>query len=213
MDKSRLEAFSDGVFAVAITLLALDLVVRPPGSGHSVAWQLGHQWPQFVAYVVSFFTIGIIWVNHHALFKTITGVDRTVLFLNLSLLAVVVLFPFATSMVADYLTADNWDASVAAAFYSSLGVAMSVCFTLIFRWSVAGNHQIVPIPPDKVRGASWRFSIGLVFYVVAVGAAFISAPLALAINGAIAAYYVFEHTPAGHLHDGERSGQPAEPTE
>jgi uncharacterized membrane protein len=200
MDKSRLEAFSDGVFAVAITLLALDLTVRPPGSGHSVAWQLGHLWPQFAAYVVSFFTIGIIWVNHHALFKTITGIDRTVLFLNLLLLMVVVVFPFATSLMADYLTADNWDATVAAAFYSSLGVAMSVCFTLIFRWSLTGSHQRVPIPADKVGEATVRFGLGLVGYVVAVGAAFVSAPVSLAINGAVAGYYVFEHTPAGHQH-------------
>ena len=93
MDRSRLEAFSDGVFAVAITLLALNLAVPGPGHG-ALLQQLGSHWPAFVAYVISFFTIGIIWVNHHALVRNIAVVDRTLLFLNLLLLAFVVAIPF-----------------------------------------------------------------------------------------------------------------------
>jgi uncharacterized membrane protein len=85
----RLEAFSDGVFAVAITLLALDLAVAGPGHG-SLAHQLADHWPSFVAYVVSFFVIGITWVNHHALIETFVKVDRSLLFLNLVLLMFVV---------------------------------------------------------------------------------------------------------------------------
>ena len=86
MNSSRLEAFSDGVFAVAITLLALDLTVAGPGHGNgSLAHQLGHHWPSFAAYAVSFFIIGITWVNHHDLFTTFATVDRMLLFLNLLL--------------------------------------------------------------------------------------------------------------------------------
>jgi Endosomal/lysosomal potassium channel TMEM175 len=102
MDRGRLEAFSDGVFAVAITLLALNLAVRGPGYG-PLAHQLGDQWPAFVAYLISFFTIGIIWVNHHALVSNIAIVSRLLLFLNLVLLLFVVMVPFATKTVADYL--------------------------------------------------------------------------------------------------------------
>jgi uncharacterized membrane protein len=88
--RTRLEAFSDGVFAVAITLLALDLPVA--GQGHGpLLHQLAEHWPSFVAYMISFFTIGVIWVNHHALVGNITIVDRTLLFLNLLLLLFVVL--------------------------------------------------------------------------------------------------------------------------
>jgi len=76
MERDRLEAFSDGVIAVAITLLALDLVIAGPGHG-SLVKQLGDHWPSFVAYLISFFTIGIIWVNHHDLVKNIAHVDRT----------------------------------------------------------------------------------------------------------------------------------------
>ena len=85
MDRSRLEAFSNGVIAVAITLLALDLTVAGPGHGQ-LAHQLAEHWPAFLAYVISFLTIGIIWVNHHALIRTIKTVTRTLLFLNLLLL-------------------------------------------------------------------------------------------------------------------------------
>jgi len=85
LDSGRLEAFSDGVFAVAITILALNLAVPGPGHGPLAAQLAGH-WPSFAAYVVSFLTIGIIWVNHHTLFKNFARIDRTLLFLNLLLL-------------------------------------------------------------------------------------------------------------------------------
>jgi hypothetical protein len=85
MEKGRAEAFSDGVLAVAITLLVLDLHVDATGHG-SLSHQLGQTWPSFAAYVVSFFVIGVIWVNHHALFALIDRVDRVLLFENLMLL-------------------------------------------------------------------------------------------------------------------------------
>ena len=105
MDRSRLEAFSDGVFAVAITLLALNLVVARPGRHDTLLHQLGTHWPVFVAYLISFFMIGIVWVNHHALVRGIAVVDRTLLFLNLVLLLFVVMIPWATATVANYLAA------------------------------------------------------------------------------------------------------------
>ena len=94
-----MEAFSDGVIAVAITLLALNLAVKGPGHG-PLSQQLAQQWPVFVAYVISFFTVGIIWVNHHALIADLTTVDRTLLFLNLALLIFVVAIPFGTALMA-----------------------------------------------------------------------------------------------------------------
>jgi uncharacterized membrane protein len=116
VERGRLEAFSDGVFAVAITLLALNLAVAGPGHG-PLAHQLADRWPAFVAYLISFFTIGIIWVNHHALLSNVVVVSRRLLFLNLLLLLFVVMVPFATATVADYLAHGDFDAKVAVAVY------------------------------------------------------------------------------------------------
>ena len=104
MESRRAEAFSDGVFAIAITLLVLDL--RLPGAGpehHTLIYQLLHDWPQYFAYVVSFLTIGIMWMNHHTIFAHITRVDRPLLVINLLLLMAVVAIPFPTSLVAEHL--------------------------------------------------------------------------------------------------------------
>jgi uncharacterized membrane protein len=114
MERGRLEAFSDGVFAVAITLLVIDLAIPEPGHV-ALGRQLARHWPSFAAYGVSFLTIGIIWVNHHALFRNIAAVDRVMLFLNLLLLFFVVTIPFATATVAAYLRSTGADASLAAA--------------------------------------------------------------------------------------------------
>src|SRR5690348_1748378 len=112
MGRGRLEAFSDGVFAVAITLLALNLAVAGRGHG-SLAYQLQQRWPSFLAYLISFFTVGIIWVNHHALLSNVVVVSRLLLYLNLVLLLFVVMLPFGAATVSDYLAHDDFDAKVA----------------------------------------------------------------------------------------------------
>ena len=135
----RLEAFSDGVFAIAITLLVLDLVVPEPSQldGNSLARELVREWPSYFAYLVSFLVIGIIWMNHHALCTLLRRVDRPVLFANLFLLLTVSVIPFPTRLLAAYLTAGDANAHVAAAVYSGamllLGVAFSVLFVVIVR--------------------------------------------------------------------------------
>ena len=194
MERDRLEAFSDGVIAVAITLLALDLVIAGPGHGSLIS-QLGRHWPAFVAYLISFFTIGIIWVNHHDLVKNIAYVDRTLLFLNLVLLLFVVAIPFATSTMAKYLTSDNQDAHVAMAIYCIAFLGMALSFTGIFSWTLGEGRLLRPIPTAARRSAWIRFSIGGIFYLVAIAVAFVSAPIALAIIGAVAVYYIFQRTP------------------
>ncbi len=196
MDKVRLEAFSDGVFAVAITLLALDLAVAGPGHG-SLAQQLGHRWPSYAAYVVSFLTIGITWVNHHMLFKGFATIDRTLLFLNLALLMFIVAIPFATATMAVYLRGGGADAHLAAALYAAVLEGMGLCFAAIFLWSVrADERRHQPLPPGSVRRAVARFTIGNLVYVAAFGLAFWSAPITLVLIAAVAVYYAFEQTPA-----------------
>ena len=194
MSRARLEAFSDGVFAVAITLLALDLAIRGPGYGPLLE-QLGEHWPIFVAYVISFFTVGIIWVNHHALVANIARVDRPLLFLNLLALLFVVAIPFGTDTMAEYLTEGAQDSHVAMALYCLILEGMALGLAAVFAWTLreGGTHQ--PVPAAMRRGVWVRFSFGVVAYLVATGIALLSAPAALLVVGLIALYYIFERTP------------------
>jgi uncharacterized membrane protein len=196
----RIQAFSDGVFAIAITLLVLDLHVPPRGEdGGSLAHELGHEWPSYAAYVVSFLVIGIIWVNHHQVLDAVRVVDRPVLFANLALLGVVSAIPFPTRMLAEYLTA-GWDGSVAAAVYGATMLAMSIAFTVLWlvvtreRAGLLAQH----LESAQARRAGVRFGVGFVVYLVAILVAFASAPAALVLHGLIALYYCFDQlrTPA-----------------
>ena len=194
MDRGRLEAFSDGVFAVAITLLVFNLAVPVPGQG-ALGRQLAGHWPSFAAYGVSFLTIGIIWVNHHALCRNFAVVDRTLLFLNLLLLFFVVTIPFATAMVAAYLRRGGADASLAAAFYQGVFLGMSIAFGVLFWWSIRQKYLTIPLTGAAARTAMIRFAIGNLAYAAAIGIAYLSAPTALLVSALVAVYYVFEQTP------------------
>src|SRR5882724_8319589 len=129
MTKNRLEAFSDGVFAVAITLLVLEINV--PG-GENLWHQLKEEWPSFASFFVSFWVIGIIWVNHHGVIDHLKRADRGVLYLNLLVLMSVVLIPFATALMADHLKSGA-DEHVAAAVYAGAFVLMAVAFAVLWE--------------------------------------------------------------------------------
>jgi uncharacterized membrane protein len=192
MDRTRLEAFSDGVFAVAITLLALNLAVKGPGYG-SLRSQL--HWPAFAGYLISFLTVGIIWVNHHALIRTVKHVDRVLLFVNLVLLMFVVLIPFGTATMADYLPHNSADARLAMVIYAGIFLGMSVGFGAIFEWTLRGEHVYQPLPVEQHWSARRRFVGGALVYVVAILVAVFSAPGAFLLISLTAVYYIFERTP------------------
>ena len=197
MDRGRLEAFSDGVFAVAITLLVLNLTVAGPGPGHPHLFtQLSDHWPAFAGYLISFLVIGIIWVNHHVLVRQITTVDRTLLFVNLMLLLFVVLIPFGTATMADYLPHNSWDARLAMVLYGGTLLGMSAGFGAIFEWTLHGQGRVQqPLPPEQHWPARWRFVGGALVYVVAIVVALVNALAAFLLIGLVAVYYVFERTP------------------
>jgi uncharacterized membrane protein len=197
VDRGRLEAFSDGVFAVAITLLALNLAVAGPGHGTTLRHQLyEHRWA-FAAYLLSFFVIGIIWVNHHALIKSIALVDRMLLFLNLVLLLFVVLIPFATATVADYMSEDNSrEARLAMVLYAGVLLGMSIGFGAIFEWTLHGEHRLQPLPPEAHWPARLRFVGGGGVYVVAMVVALFNAIAAFVLIALVAVYYIAQRTPS-----------------
>jgi uncharacterized membrane protein len=192
-DTSRLAAFSDGVFAIAITLLVLELHL--PDVGSDGLWRaIVHEWPQFAAYLTSFLIIGIMWVNHHSMFRRITRADRPLLFLNLLLLLWTALLPFPTELIARYLRASGSDPHVAAAIYSVNLTLAAIAFSLI--WAHAIRARLVEHDMDRrqQRRAIARFSAGTVVYAATVGLSFVSAPITLAVQFLIAAYYAFEQT-------------------
>ena len=197
LDRSRLEAFSDGVFAVAITLLALNLTVARPGRGDTLLHQL--HWPVFVAYLISFFMIGIVWVNHHVLVRGIAVVDRTLLFLNLVLLLFVVMIPWATATVANYLAAHgphvHRDTQVAMTLYGAVFLGMSVGFGGMFEWTLHGEHMYQRLPVDKHWAARARFVGGGGVYVIAIVVGNFDAVAAFVIIALVAVYYVLERVP------------------
>lgn len=200
MESRRAESFSDGVFAVAITVLVFNLL--PIGAGTISSRQLTHTlsgaWPQYAAYAISFLTIGIMWLNHHTLLAHVTRVDRPLLALNLFLLMGVVAIPFPTALVAEHLTGDfRAGGAVAAVVYGLVMIAISVGYSGM--WLYLESHRARLGAAARIRSpgtATLRFSAGLVGYVVAtLLAAFFSAAVALALYGVIAVYYLFDHLP------------------
>ena len=192
MDKNRLEAFSDGVFAIAITLLIIEVHVPEVEDG-GLATALAQQWPSYAAYLVSFTVIGIIWINHHRILAYVAQVDRPLLFLNLMLLLFVAAIPFPTALLAKYINAGWPDANVAAAVYSGGAVGVALSFNLLWRWIVRDARLLhAHIDVNVLRGFTRRFSLGLLVYPVALALSFISAPATLALHGLVAVFYVFD---------------------
>lgn len=192
-ESGRVEAFSDGVFAIAITLLILEIKV-PEATNRSLWAALGQQWPSYAAYVVSFLVIGIMWINHHSVFTVIARVDRPLLFLNLLLLIVVAAIPWPTALVARYLQTDS--ANIAVAVYSLFMVAHALTFTM-FWWYVTKTGHLLHDNIDRAgaRRTRLRFALGSLAYPITVGLAFISAPVTLLLHGLLAVYYAFNQVP------------------
>jgi uncharacterized membrane protein len=191
MSTNRLEAFSDGVLAVAITLLVLNITVPPADKTTDLGHALLGQWQIYAAYATSFITIGIIWINHHAMIGRLRQADHAILFWNLLLLMSVGILPFATSLMAAYVKQGHASSHLAAAIYSGSFLFMSLMFTAL-------NRQILLVKPDLLteampearRRAIFRRAVtGIVPYVIAIALAPVSAYATLAICAAVAAYY------------------------
>jgi uncharacterized membrane protein len=186
---NRLEAFSDGVFAIAITLLVLDIEVPPPGSG-----RLGHellaQWPSYAAYVVSFITIGIIWMNHHIAFSRLRAVDHSILIWNLLLLLSVGILPFTTSLMATYLKEGSGE-GLAAAVYSASFLVMGGVFVLANLQILFRRPRLLrePMAPEAARRTLYFAALGQLPYALGIVLAFVSPYITLGICAACAVYY------------------------
>ena len=191
--KGRLEAFSDGVFAIVITLLAFDLKRPDVGADASLASALWDQWPAYLAYFVGFLQIGVMWLNHHRLFQQVRAVDGVLLVLNLNLLMWVVLVPFPTAVVAEHLRDGGQNASTAMALFSAVLVADAISFVALFSWITHDERIAGSLPsPAVIRTARIRFGVGLGAYLGAFVLSFVSPLVALVVCGIVALYYAFD---------------------
>jgi uncharacterized membrane protein len=182
----RLEAFSDGVFAIAATLLVLEITV---GSRHDLGRQLLHLWPSYLAYVTSFVTIGIIWMNHHHTVSLIGRADRTMLFLNNLLLLTIAFLPFPTKLVGDYLRRDGERAATLA--YASTLLVMAVLHQVWWQYARRNRRLIAETTPDSaLRAVDRAYLPGVPLYATTFLVALWSPLASVALTFAIAAFYL-----------------------
>jgi TMEM175 potassium channel family protein len=195
MSKARTEAFSDGVIAVAITLLALDLKVPDPHGAGSLAHRLAQQWPNYAAYVVSFITIGIIWINHHAMFRRIAAVDHSILMLNLVLLLTICVLPGSTALMAQYLTAEHGQ-QLAAAVWGGSFLLMSLAFFTMQRHVLQARSHLLHehMTPELRRSVLRRNATGLLPYAIATAGAVLTPYITLGMCALVAAFYALPGT-------------------
>jgi uncharacterized membrane protein len=193
---TRAEAFSDGVLAIAITLLVLEIRVPDVPKGGSLGHELVQLWPKYLVFAVSFVTIGIMWVNHHALFQGIATVDRRLLFINLLLLMSISFVPFPTAVLGDYLR--NSDSGhAAAALYGANMLLVGIGFLGVWRYLLVHPELREPHLDDAaVRQALSRTIIGPAAYTTAIVVSLLSAPAAVALYAALAVYFSTGYVPA-----------------
>jgi uncharacterized membrane protein len=190
----RVEAFSDGVMAIAITLLVLDLKVpthEELGTVSLFAF-LANRWPSYIAYLAAFVTIGIIWLNHRTLIDRIARFDARLHWLNLTLLLGVATLPFPTSLVAEYVKDGGWNASVATALYGLTATLMALPWGFIWR-HLADRPELLERGYDAAYArAEWRRgSIGVPIYAAATVVALVAPLISLLLFLAIALLYAF----------------------
>jgi uncharacterized membrane protein len=192
-DTARLEAFSDGVFAVAITLLVLNIQVPDSQSVGTdrLLGALAALWPHYLAYGLSFVSILIMWINHHRMFRLIRRSDHTLLLLNGALLAVIVLVPFSTALLAEYLAGPpTLNQHVAAVVFNGVYFLMAIFFNLVWRHAARGLRLLAPDSHQGQADAITRSYLwGPPLYALAVALAAFNARASVLLNVALAIYW------------------------
>ncbi len=193
-ETGRTEAFSDGVIAIAITLLVLELKApvlegKPETSFFKALWD---EWPSFLGFFTSFITILVMWINHHRLFTHIKRTDTVMLLFNGLLLMGISLVPFTTKLVTDYLKDTEhpeW-AQGGAIVYNGFFVGIAIFFNLLWRWSSYNNRLLDPATNQTaVKAISRQYSYGIPAYLLAFGLSLINVPAALILTAILAIFF------------------------
>ena len=182
-ETARVEAFSDGVFAIAITLLILEVKVPHIGEG-PLRSALVHLWPSFLAFMASFMTIGVMWLNHHRLFTLIEHCNDMLIALNLLLLLGVTWLPFPTAVLAEHLL--GADASLAAIVYSTSFFAIAIVFNVMWRYAVRARRVAEDL---TVALITRQYALGPLMYALLVAVAVYSARAVLVLSALYALYF------------------------
>jgi uncharacterized membrane protein len=209
-DTGRIEAFSDGVFAIAITLLIIEIGVphldqEPPGT--TLPEALVALWPSYLGYIISFLQIGVIWANHHNRFRFIERSDHGLLFLNILFLMCVAFIPFPTALLAEYLEGSATERETAGVVYAGTLAVTAVFFTLLWLYAAANRRLVDPnLDPYVLRAMTRRYLLGAVAYLLVFLLAFVNVAASLALIVALALLFVLPE-PGEHVRK-ERSGRP-----
>jgi uncharacterized membrane protein len=190
VDTGRIEAFSDGVFAIAITLLVLEVRVPHVEEGGSLAMALRDIWPSYVAYAVSFISIGIMWANHHNMFKDIARFDHSVVVLNLLLLMGISFLPFPTALVAEYVREGHHEKEAVLVYTTAMAF---VAFMFGALWLYISRHGELldeHVSPTRIRSRTRRYLPGTPLYGACVLLTLVNYWIPLVVIAGLAAFYL-----------------------
>lgn len=193
----RVEAFSDGVFAIAVTLLILNIHLPDPITANDtqLRGQLLRLWPSYLAYAVSFLLIGMVWINHHRMLHHVVRVDGLFLGLNLLLLMNIAFLPFPTDVLAQTMRSGTGQ-HTSAVFYGLSLVVGGIFFNSVWWYAARGHRLLGPhITPHEARVLGWRWNLGPVLYLVAALIGLASAVASVCCYVALLVFYLFDMRP------------------
>jgi len=187
-ETARLETFSDGVFAIAITLLIIEVHVPAREHAETLGHELLRLWPSYIGYLTSFLTIGVMWINHHYVFELIARIDRTMLLLNTLLLMLVAFVPFPTAVLAQFIETDG--ARAAAILYGATLTLTAITFFAWWRYASAGRRLIDErVSQEAIDDITRAYTPGTLLYGGAALVGFVQPWVSAALYLAIAVFY------------------------
>ncbi len=186
-ETARLETFADGVFAIAITLLVLEIHI--PVSGEDLGRGLLDQWPSFAAYVTSFLGIGVMWVSHHQMFAIIRRTTPTFLFLNVLFLLPVAFIPYPTAVVAQHILEPE-GRTVAVLLYGAVSTVVALMFNVLFTYAIRANLVARGAAASIAKSAARGFRLGPLVYLGATLVALVNPLLSMAMFAGLAVYWM-----------------------
>jgi uncharacterized membrane protein len=179
------------VFAIAITLLIIEIRVPHVGELGSLTEELVHLWPSYLGYAISFLVIGTVWANHHNRFRLISRSDHVLLFVNILFLMCVAFIPFSTALLAEYLDGSGAERETAGVIYAGTLAVTAVFFTLLWLYAAGGYRSVDrSLDPSLMRAMTRRYVFGMLLYMLAFALAFLSPVASLALIVILALIFV-----------------------